>query len=255
MRMKLLLPTMLITLLFGLITVNAQNRGHKSEPDIARMTPAQRVDEYFREYLRHGLGDFDYRGLLLDHIFRDGVAALSPATRAIDDYDPRRHGSSGSKWDQCDDATALLPMLDSNIVRLRASDEGRQAIEAMRRLSERMRASGFDSPESDYPKQSRYKYLMLIIRQVEGINDADEAIRNSLRINHGISLSDQELLLFVNYLISKDPAYPGWSKTEKYRDPIKRNQAGNPLWYDVMKDPQPFYKEYLQFSSTGKKPD
>ena len=254
MRIKLLLPTMLITLSFGLITVNAQDRGHKSEPEIARMTPEQRVEEYFREYVRHGPMD-DYRNLLSDHIFRDGVKALSPTTRAIDDYDPRRDGDSGSKWQRCDDAVALLRMMDSNAVRLRASDEGRQPIEAMRRLSERMRAAGFDSPESKYPKQSRYNYLMRKIKQLsEGINDADEAIRNSLRVNPGVSLSDQQLLLFVNYLISRDPGYPGWSKRE-YKDTIYRDQPGKPIWSMVMKDPEPFYKAYLQYSFAAKKPD
>jgi hypothetical protein len=58
----------------------------------------------------------------------------------------------------------------------------------------------------------------------------------------------------VNYLISRDPGYPGWSKRE-HQDTIYRDQPGKPIWSMVMKDPEPFYKLYIQFSSAAKKPD
>jgi hypothetical protein len=58
----------LLTLIFigqGATAFCAQfSMRHKSEAEIARMTPEQRVEEYCLEYLRHAIVDSDYGDLL-----------------------------------------------------------------------------------------------------------------------------------------------------------------------------------------------
>jgi len=64
-------------------------------------------------------------------------------------------------------------------------------------------------------------------------------------------LSYQQTLDFVNYLMSKDPHYPAWSESEEYKDLTQRNEAGNPIWYLILKKPEPFYDAYLEFKAKG----
>ena len=84
------------------------------------------------------------------------------------------------------------------------------------------------------------------------INQCDESSRDTLKLKYKIAMSDQALLQFVSYLILKNPHYPGWSKREEYKDPTQRNEAGNPIWYLIMKNPQPFYEAYLEYQAKPK---
>jgi hypothetical protein len=233
--------------------VCVQFSGHKSEDEIARMTPLQRVEEFCREYVRHGYRDSDYGDLLDSYISRDGVKALPPIIKIIEEYDPTRPGGSGKqKSERCDAVIGLLPKMDANVVRLRALPEGIQAMDAMGRLAERMRGAHFDIAEPDDYNQSRYKVLISDLNEIEGINYCDLAIRNTLKLKYKISLSDRDLLDFVSYLISLDPYYPGWSEREEFKDLTEKNKAGNPLWYVIVKKSQPFYDAYLKYKANNR---
>jgi len=221
--------------------------GHKSEKQIAMMTPEQHVDEACREYARHGLSDSGYQDLLESYISRDGLKAVPRLTAIIDDYDPA--GSAGDSKEgkaRSEASEGFLGYIDGNVVRLRASDEGRRAIEAMRALLRRMLKAHFDTDES-YDRKNHYEVLIYSLKESEGINACDEALRNTLRLRYKISLSDKELSDFTNYLILQDPYYPSWSEREEYKDMTQRNEAGNPIWYVVMKKPERFYNAYLQY--------
>lgn len=226
---------------------------HKSEVEIARMTPERRVEEFCREYVRHGLADSDYGILIEGFLYRDGLKAVTYLAMIIDEYDPtRRDGASKERAPRAYAATTFLPQMDANVVRLRGSDEGRKAIKAMRVLLERMRTAHFDSGEN-YDRRNTYDILADGVKEVEGINYCDESIRSTLTLRYKISMSDKELSDFTNYLISQDPYYPGWSEREEYKDMTQRNEAGNPIWYVVMKKPERFYNAYLQYKGkTGR---
>jgi hypothetical protein len=69
--------------------------GHKSEAEIARMTPEQRVEEYCSEYVRHNYWHRAYDYLLADRIMADGLKAFPTLTRMINEFDPtQRKGRS-----------------------------------------------------------------------------------------------------------------------------------------------------------------
>jgi hypothetical protein len=223
---------------------------HKSETELARMTPERLVDEYCTEYIRHRYDVLDrYRNVLEDYISRNAVNAMLLSARIIDQYDPTtQDGGSKARGDRADAVWILLLDLDRNFIRLRGSEEGRVAIESIRRLVQRMEAARFDArDEYDYWRQGRYNSLRDYLHEAEGINYCDEAIRHTLTLKYKIELSDQALLQFVNYLMSKDPRYPGWSKREQYEDLTQRNEAGNTIGYLIMKNPEPFYNAYLEY--------
>ena len=223
--------------------------GHKSETQIARMTPEQRVEEACQEYARHGLADSGYQDLLESYISHDGLKAVAQLAKIVNDYDPTR--PDGAERNLRSEASeGFLGYIDGNVFRLRASDEGRRAIEAMRALLGRMLRAHFDTDDS-YDRRNRYQILVHSLKEIEDNSACDEAIRNTLKLHYKISLSDQELSHFTRYLILQDPNYPSWSEREEFKDMARRNEAGNPIWYVIMKNPERFYNAYVQYK--GKK--
>jgi hypothetical protein len=230
---------------------------HKSEAEIARMTPQELVEEYCREYIRHRYDVLDaYYQVLQAYIGRDPVKAMHPLALIIDQYDPSTApGGSKSIGNSADAARELLFHLDQNVIRLRASEEGRQALESIRRLLRRMEAAHFDTADSsEHWTEGRYRLLLTFLKEWEGINECDRAVRNTLKLKHRIELSDQALPGFVTYLIAKDPRYPGWSERENYRDLAQRNDAGYPKQYFILKNPEPFCNAYLEYQARAKPP-
>ncbi len=250
--MKLILE--IVTLALVTLDPMAQFSGHKSEAEIARMTPQQRVEEYCREYVRHGVSDDDYRQLLDRYLSQDGLRAVPHLGKIIDEYDPMQgEGESKEKSERFDAAWILLSDMDETVIRLRASREGQIGIDAMRQLIERMKAAHFDTTDpAQYDKQRRYKLCLAALKTMEGINRCDEAIGATLRLKYKISLSNHELLDFVNYLVSTVPHYPAWSGSEEFKDLTQHNEAGNPLWYLTMKNPEPFHQAYLTYKANSK---
>ncbi len=118
---------------------------HKSEAELEQITPAQRVDEIAKEQAYHKYDVLDKQNQLIKkYIRRDELKALPRLIEIIDEYDPTRaSGKSGYKGEYFDAAWMTLSDLDSHVVRLRASDEGKQAIEVLERAIGRMRAAGY----------------------------------------------------------------------------------------------------------------
>lgn len=251
--MRMIGLLILVSIGLGAPRPGGQLSHHKSEGDLARMTPEQQVDEYCNEYVRHGPQHPDYRALIRRYINLHAIRAVVRLAEIVNQYDPTARGrSSRENGDRAYEACVLLPMMDSNVVRLRALAEGRAAIEAMKRLSGRMRGAHFDSEESDDRNRSRYELLTSSLKEIEGVNYCDQAIEKTLRLNYKIHFSEGELMRFVDYLITEDPYYTAWSTREEYKDLTQRNAAGNPIWYLIMKKPEPFYKAYLQFKAQSK---
>ncbi len=243
----------LVSMARGVVGLGAQFNHHKSEGDLARMTPEQRAEEYCGEYVRHGLYHSDYFDLLHRYVYLQPIRVAAHLAKIIDGYDPRQaKGRNREKADRAYEAGILLVGIDESAVRLRASAEGRAAIQAMKQLSQNMLAAHFDKDEDNDQNRRRYELQISGIEEVEGVNYCDQAIENTLRLRYKIHFSEAELIRFVDFLITEDPYYPTWSGREEYKDLTQRNEAGNPIWYLIMKKPEPFHKAYLQFKAKSK---
>lgn len=225
---------------------------HKSEGALARMTPEQRAVEYCNEYVRHGLSHSDYFDLLDRYINLQPIRVAAQLANIIDGYDPRAKVRNREKAEAAYEAGILLVSIDQSAVRLRASAEGRAAIQAMKRLSQNMLAANFDKDEDNDQNRRRYELQISGIEELEGLNHCDQAIENTLKLRYKIDFLEGELRLFVDHLITEDPYYPAWSTREEYKDLTQRNEAGYPKWYLIMKKPEPFHKAYLQFKAKTK---
>lgn len=209
-----------------------KNYKHKSEAEIARMTPEQRIDEEMLEHDNHFLDHADKQSELIIRYRRlDGLKGLPYLIQLMDGYQPKR--VRDTRFFQ---ALMIADEIDDRVVRLRASPEGREAIKAIERLAVRIKAAG----KSD-------SQVEMTLRFVKGANFADEAIRDTLWVLHRIKMSDDELLQFSNYLVKRDPTYPSWSDSDFIKDDSRKNEAGNPFQVYIMKDPKRFYLAYLDF--------
>jgi hypothetical protein len=196
---------------FAPLVIHAREYKHKAEAEIARMTPAQRVDEYAEEQAHH---KYDYldeqRTLIAKYIWRDGLTALPRMIEIMDEYDPTRaSGKRGHKGERFDAMWMLLTDLDDHVVRLRGSEEGRRAIDALERAVRRMRAAGYGQKDQhEWAEHGRFESAVAHLEEAKGIGLADEAIRETFRLEYKINLSDAELLEFSNFLAAHHPEYP-----------------------------------------------
>jgi hypothetical protein len=196
----------------------AQRYRHRSEAEIARMMPAQRVEEYAEEDVRHRYDVLDeYSDLIAKYIRRDGLAALSRMIEIMDEYDPTRAS-------------------------------GRRAMDALERAIGRMRAAGYGQPDQhEWEQHGRFESAVAELEEARGINGADRAIKNALWLGYRVQMSDEELLAFSNFLVARDPTYPRWSEMDYVQDPTRLNAAGVPVRMHTMRTPQRYYEAYLEF--------
>ena len=232
---------------------------HKSEPEIARMTPAQRVEEWVNEQVYHRFDlDDDHADVIKRYVLRDGLAALPRIIEIMDEYDPTRfregRGRRGERFDAC---WLMLGYIDDFALRLRGSEEGRRAMAALERAIARMRATGYGQPDQhEWEQHGRFEGAEAVLMRARGINiTTDQAIRNALRLEYRLQMSDEELLAFSNFLVARDSTYPHWSEVDYVQDPTRINATGVPVRLHKMGNPQRFYEAYLEFrQSRGETP-
>jgi hypothetical protein len=225
---------------------------HKSEAELEQMTPAQRVDEIAKEQAYHKYNLDDQSQLINKYIERDGLKALPRLIEIIDEYDPTRtSGKSGSKGEYFDAAWMTMSSLDSRVIRLRASDEGKHAIEALERAIGRMRAAGHGQPgQHEWAEHGRFDLALMTLEELKGNNSTDETVKDTFWVKYKIQMSNQELLQFSNFLVTRDAMYPSWSGTDFIKDYTRINEAGNPLQVYIMKKPEQYHEAYLEFKKT-----
>jgi hypothetical protein len=237
-------------------TVHAQWYRHKSEDKIARMAPAQRVDEYVKENTHHYYDVLDdYHGDMIEKYIRhDGLKALPRIIEIMDEYDPTRSsGRRGNKAERFDNARRLFQLLDNHVVRLRASDEGKRAIDALGRVIERMRAAGYTVKKDGFDwNHSTLNIAIYDFNYAKGVNSIDNDIQDTFRFVYKIVLSDTELLEFSNYLTAHYPEYPSWSDGQMVKDDTELSPAGLPVMNRILKKPERYYEAYLEFKKTKK---
>jgi hypothetical protein len=219
---------------------------------LARMTPTQRVDEWVNEQVHHRYDLEDrHADVIKKYVLRDGLAALPRLIEIIDEYDPTRFpegtGRRGERFDAC---WLMLDYMDRWAIRLRGTQEGRRAMGALERAVNRMRAANYGRKDQhEWEQHGRFELALMKLEQAKGVGYADEAVRDTLWVRYQVQMSDEELLAFSNFLVARDPAYPGWSETDFIKDQTRINEAGNPLQVYVMKKPERFYQAYLEFKN------
>jgi len=215
-----------------LIPESRKTYTHKSEAEIARMTPAQRIDEQISEHENHGLELSDKQSALITRYRRrDGLRGVEYVIQLIDAYQPKRTNDI-----RFHHAVMMATEIDEHVIRLRSSPDGRQAIDAIERLSVRMRSLG-----------KKENYTETDLPSLKGVNMADDSVRDTLWVNYRIKMSDAELLEFSNYLVQLDPTYPSWSERDFIKDNSRINEAGSPAQVYVMKEPRRYYQAYLGY--------
>jgi len=210
--------------------------GHKSEDQIARVTPDQRVEEFCKEHARHTFSFHNtYEDIIKDYLFNDGLKVIPQVIREIEAYDPTRHESAGQqKFRRYEAAAFILLQLDYHLFRVRAFEEGREAIEALKRSSENQRIAHLNSKEDNkYEMGRRYKLHLSYIKELEGNSFKDEFMQRTLKMIYNINLSEEELSAFVNYLTERDRHYPSWSKVENL----------------LLVNPESYHQAYLEYKA------
>lgn len=213
-----------------------ENYRHKSEAELAAMSPRQLLDEDAKEQLYHApVSDDLYSGdLLHKYIRKAGVNILPVLADFMNAYDPKN--ASKCKFTRFFVAIGNASGFDRGLMRLRGIRDGQLAIKALENAVVQMRAAGFDKDEN--PQKSDLDFALLNLRSQKGINERDWLIQNTLKLRHGVAIIDDELLEFSNFLIARDPAYPAWSDVKE----------SGPPW--VLKKSKRYYEAYLNFKAT-----
>lgn len=240
-------------MIFAPLTTQAQWwwwHGHKSETKIARMTPAERVDELIEEHFHHRYDVLDEQGDLIEkHILLDGTKALPRLVERINEYDPLRpNGNKETKYWRFEACWFMLSSMDNMAFRLRAAEKGRYAIDALERSVERMRVAGFDAQDNSY--NGIFTMVGNTVKNAKGINGKDLSIQDTFRFLYKIKLSDAELLDFSNYLTEHYPEYPSWSKNQMVMDDTEISPAGLPVRNAMLINPERYREAYLEFKKT-----
>lgn len=173
-------------------------------------------------------------------------------TEIINEYDPTRfREGDGKRGERFDASVLMLGYIDAFGVRLRSSEEGKQAVDALGRALDRRRKAGYGQPDQhDWERHERFDEAASQFENAKGISFTDRAIKDTLRIKYNIKLSDVGMLEFVNFLTARYPNYPSWSKLENFVDETQRNSAGNPLQFLILKKPERYYEAYTDFKKT-----
>lgn len=145
-----------------------------------------------------------------------------------------------------DVAQGMLYDLDNHIVRLRASEEGRRAIDALERAIERMRAAGYAVKKDGFDwNHSTLKVCEIWFNRAKAVNDIDGDIQDTFRFVYKITLSDAELLELSNYLTAHYPEYPTWSEGYMVKDDTEISPAGLPVMNRMLEKPERYYEAYM----------
>lgn len=245
---------LLLLMSFASFAVHAKKYRHKTETEIAQMTPAQRVDEYAEEQINHKYDVLDDQSALINkYIRRDGLKAVPRIIEIIDEYDPTRSsGKRGHKGERFDAAWMIMGSLDNSVVRLRITEEGKRAISALERSIERLEATGYGRKDQDvWERSGRFNGATHVVESAKGVNFRDEFIRNTFKVEYEIILSDAELLEFSNFLAAKYPDYPIWSEAKLIKYKAQSDDAGYPVQLSVLTKPERFYEAYTEYKKTN----
>lgn len=229
----------------------AQKYKHKSEAEIAAMTPAQRVDEWINEQVYHQkYWETDRQDeLIRKYLLLDGMKAVPRLTELIDAYDPTKFREGKGELDErFDNAYYFLHFIDNLKVRLRSAEEGRKLLDALERSIERLRKSKYSTdPNTKYLRKEMIRSAESYLEDFRGIGGIDWDIQDTLRFTYKIKISDEELAKFSDFMVEHYPDYPSWSEGKMTKDATEISPAGYPVMNRILQKPERYYEAYLEF--------
>lgn len=182
---------------------------HKSEVEIAVMSPEEKMDQMVLEQMFHvgAIDDENYKLLHL-YIINDGIKMLPKAIEYMNEYDPNIQECKERSDARLLTAAMYIDIVDSAKFRIRAVENGRLAINALEQAVERRRISRSGTGTHD----GRGNLFSTFLEGIKGRSIKDGLIKETLEKQYNIKMSEAELMEFTNFLISLDPAYPSWTK-------------------------------------------
>lgn len=243
---------LLCLIIFAPLAASAQWYRHKSEAKLTAMTPDESVSEWIREHEHHKYDMSDERDMLIrNYILIDGLKGLPRVVEIIDKYAPTKNRKGGNDA-RFEGAYFLLNDFDNNVARLRASEEGRRAINAFERAIERMRAAGYSFNKDGHDwNHGLLEIYEGDLKNAKGINNSDRDIQNTFWFVYKIKVLNDELLEFSNYLTEHHQEYPSWSERTSVE-----NREESPVGFSVkyisfiLKNPEPYREAYSEFKKT-----
>lgn len=221
----------------------------RSEHEVAAMTPTELLDEQIRASV--AMNSFNsyqdratYQTLIDKYIRASGEKMIPVLTDGIRSYEPKKS--------RCDEERLSVSSksaddIDRFELRIRGTKSGPLLIAELEKSIGRMKDVGFDDRRRDYEDNRRYRIYESYLEHLKGINEVDDAIRDTFWVNRKLAMSDSELQGFSNFLISRDPTYPSWSNTDLIKDNSRINEAGNPLQVYIFTKPERFYAMYQEY--------
>lgn len=211
---------------------------HKTETEIAAMSPEEKMDQMVLEQMFHVpfSGDDNYK-LLHDHLVQDGLKILPKAIEYANAYDPKASECRDRANARLLTAAMYLHLVDFVKIRLRGVESGRNAIDALEQAIVRKSKEDIENQKGS---SSRTNLLTTLLNQIRGGGIIGDEIQQALRDRYNIHLSDNEMLQLSNFLISLDPSYPSWRSFG--RDEMSPSES------------EKFYNAYLKFKSKAELP-
>jgi|GEM_PF-5218011 len=183
---------------------------HKTEAELRKMTAEEKMDQMVLEQMFHAPWTYDENYDLLHLlIIEDGIKILPKAIEYINEYDSNVQKCKKRNYSRLLTAVMYLSAVDDAKSRIRATEKGQTAINALEQAFERQRKSNANSYEKYRDTEG---ILADSLKGLKGRNIKDGLIKKTLEERHQIKISDAELMEFTDFLISLDPGYPSWTK-------------------------------------------
>lgn len=208
----------------------------KTDLELESMTPSELIDEVVGADYFDLPGSGEYWTKTHYYLRKSGADLFPTLTNNLNSYDVGNTSTCSTLRFQVTAATA--DYLDNFCIRLKGSNDGLLAIGALERSIERMRAAGF--VEGGSKGNRNLDFAILFLKGLKGKNVTDQKISDTLKARHGVSMSDDELAKFSNYLVSTDAGYPSWSEPGEYQIPM------------LMKESKKYHDAYLKFKKNAK---
>jgi len=212
-----------------------KNYRHKTARELAKMTAEQLIDEKEKDRNYHG-SMLDEYGMFTLARYTDKIGIeIVPVLIKIS-YEFKSRPFSKCQESRFFSAFAIAGDVDDQVVRLRTVKDGRTAILAAEAALERMKLAGL----ADQNTYNMYPFGLSLLNWVTGINQHDEMMREVLKSEYKIQLTEDEFINFVKFLTSTYATYPSWTP---------RINSGR----DLQANKKKYHEAYLKFKGSSKK--
>ncbi|MEZ5345686.1 MAG: hypothetical protein R2681_09050 [Pyrinomonadaceae bacterium] len=210
----------------------ARNFEHETSDEIHAMSPEEKMDQMLLEYLFHQpwerVNDANY-DLLHKLLIEDSIRILPKAIEYVTSYKPTNGSCKEFNEARLIVAAEYVKAVDDREFRVRAITQGKTFLKELE--------ATIELKQKQNHNKNRIRLLSMLLEQMKGTNIADGDLQATFKNKYSIEISHEELNMFIEYLISVDPAYPSWSDVDRSSPP------------HTFKDPEKFYEAYEQFKT------